>query len=225
MRPGLRVAQLLNIAFDMGAWELLGAMANGSTLCLRGNTSAEWRRVLAKVDIVIATPSVLAQHYPATYPNIMNVIVGGETCPQGQYLARIDHAEYQLTIQSSLTDGPATPISTPVAVLQKSVSQTQSSYTYLANASALGPPYRTPMCIFWTKSFSHACPARPGRCGWEELASHADISIYQRRLRGLGGRIHSWVTDECSIPKIWLGGVQMGNWSTSVASIIKSKSK
>ena len=89
----MRVAQLLNIAFDMGAWELLGAMSNGCTLCLRGNRSAEWSAVLATVDIVISTPSILARHDPAQYPNIQHVITGGEVCPQGmtRYTAAIYH--------------------------------------------------------------------------------------------------------------------------------------
>ncbi|KAF9011777.1 hypothetical protein BDQ17DRAFT_1396862 [Cyathus striatus] len=69
MRPGMRVAQLLNIAFDMGAWEVLGAMYNGCTLCLR-------------VEVVIATPSMLARHEPEDYPTIKHVIVGGEPCSQ-----------------------------------------------------------------------------------------------------------------------------------------------
>lgn len=85
MRPGLRVAQLLNIAFDMGAWEILGSMANGCTLCLRGNNQAGWRRVLETVDIVISTPSILSRHDPLDYPNIKHVITGGEPCPQGGF--------------------------------------------------------------------------------------------------------------------------------------------
>jgi hypothetical protein len=83
MRPGMRVAQLLNIAFDMGAWETLGSLYNGSTLCLRGNTSKEWAALLKTVDVVISTPSILARHDPAQYPSIKHVIVGGEPCPQG----------------------------------------------------------------------------------------------------------------------------------------------
>jgi hypothetical protein len=84
MRPGSRVAQLLNIAFDMGAWETLGSLVNGCTLCLRGDTSAEWRATLKTVHIVIATPSVLAPHNPLDYPNITDVVTGGEVCPQGE---------------------------------------------------------------------------------------------------------------------------------------------
>jgi hypothetical protein len=86
MKPGLRVAQILNIAFDMGAWEMLGALANGATLCLRGERAHEWREVLKRVDIVIATPSILERHHPGDYPNIQRVVVGGEVCPQGMSL-------------------------------------------------------------------------------------------------------------------------------------------
>ncbi|ESK89224.1 nonribosomal peptide synthetase 12 [Moniliophthora roreri MCA 2997] len=82
MRPGMRVAQLLNIAFDMGAWEILGSMYNGATLCLRGNTSKEWVALLKTVNIVISTPSILSRHDPEDYPNIKHVIVGGEPCSQ-----------------------------------------------------------------------------------------------------------------------------------------------
>jgi hypothetical protein len=83
MRRGMRVAQLLNIAFDMGAWEILGSLYNGATLCIRGNTSREWVALMKTVDIVIATPSILACHEPENYPGIKEVIVGGEPCPQG----------------------------------------------------------------------------------------------------------------------------------------------
>jgi amino acid adenylation domain-containing protein len=82
MAPGMRVAQLLNIAFDMGAWEILGSLYNGCTLCIRGNTKNEWIALMQTVDIVIATPSILAKHEPENYPNIKHVIVGGEVCPQ-----------------------------------------------------------------------------------------------------------------------------------------------
>jgi len=82
MRPGLRVAQLLNIAFDMGAWEILGSLYNGCTLCLRGNRFKDWVALLRTVDVVIATPSILTCHDPVDYPNLKHVIVGGEPCPQ-----------------------------------------------------------------------------------------------------------------------------------------------
>jgi hypothetical protein len=83
MCPGMRVGQLLNIAFDMGAWEILGSLYNGCTLCLRGNSKKDWIALMKTIDIVIATPSILACHEPEEYPNIQHVIVGGEVCPQG----------------------------------------------------------------------------------------------------------------------------------------------
>lgn len=102
MRPGLRVGQFLNIAFDMGAWEILGSLYNGCTLCIRGNTKRDWIAVMKTVHVVIATPSILTLHEPADYPTIQHVIVGGacsssscrprylyesvipgEPCPQG----------------------------------------------------------------------------------------------------------------------------------------------
>ncbi|KAJ7723373.1 putative nonribosomal peptide synthetase [Mycena metata] len=82
MRPGLRVGQFLNIAFDMGAWEILGSLYNGCTLCIRGNTKLDWIALMKTVQVVIATPSILACHEPVDYPSIQHVIVGGEPCPQ-----------------------------------------------------------------------------------------------------------------------------------------------
>ncbi|TFK89560.1 nonribosomal peptide synthetase 12 [Polyporus arcularius HHB13444] len=81
MRPGRRVSQLLNVAFDMAAWEILGSLSNGCTLCVRGKSSKEWRAVMKTVDVVIATPSMMAPHDPADYPNIKVVATAGEPCP------------------------------------------------------------------------------------------------------------------------------------------------
>ncbi|KAF7346328.1 Nonribosomal peptide synthetase 12 [Mycena sanguinolenta] len=59
MAPGVRVPQLMNIAFDMAAWvrfwEILGSLCNGATLVLRGQTSKEWCAAMRLVDIVIGT--------------------------------------------------------------------------------------------------------------------------------------------------------------------------
>ncbi|KAJ6508780.1 nonribosomal peptide synthetase 12 [Mycena sanguinolenta] len=82
MAPGVRVSQLMNIAFDMAAWEILGSLCNGATLVLRGQTSKEWRAAMRLVDIVIGTPSMLAPHNPTDYPNIKTVAVAGEACPR-----------------------------------------------------------------------------------------------------------------------------------------------
>ncbi|KAJ7885179.1 putative nonribosomal peptide synthetase [Mycena olivaceomarginata] len=63
-------------AFDMGAWEILGSLYNGCTLCIRGNTKRDWIAVMKTVHVVIATPSILTSHEPADYPTIQHVIVG-----------------------------------------------------------------------------------------------------------------------------------------------------
>ncbi|TFK24962.1 nonribosomal peptide synthetase 12 [Coprinopsis marcescibilis] len=82
MQPGTRVSQMLNISFDFAAWEILGSMVNGSTLCPRGKTSKDWKAVMRSVDILFSTPSMLAPHNPADYPNIKTVVVAGEACPK-----------------------------------------------------------------------------------------------------------------------------------------------
>ncbi|KAG2017477.1 nonribosomal peptide synthetase 12 [Coprinopsis cinerea AmutBmut pab1-1] len=82
MKPGIKVSQMLNISFDFAAWEILGSMVNGATLCLRGKTSKEWKAVMRNVDILFSTPSMLAPHNPADYPNLSTVVVAGEACPK-----------------------------------------------------------------------------------------------------------------------------------------------
>ena len=104
IRPGTRVSQLLNIAFDMCVWEVLGCFVNGGTLILRnssrtrntsrmGETSliphtvkmdgpSEWVTMLKTVDVMIATPSILARLDPRELNNIRTVAVAGEPCSQ-----------------------------------------------------------------------------------------------------------------------------------------------
>ncbi|KZV65298.1 nonribosomal peptide synthetase 12 [Peniophora sp. CONT] len=94
VRPGLRVSQLLNIAFDMAAWETLGTLCNGATLCIRGKSSKEWRALLKTVDVVIATPSMMVPHNPSDYPNIKTVAVAGEPVPQSLADAWSAHARF-----------------------------------------------------------------------------------------------------------------------------------
>jgi len=60
MRPGLKVGQILSIAFDMAAWETLGALSNGATLVIRGKSIQE---TAEKVDVLIATPGRLLDHF------------------------------------------------------------------------------------------------------------------------------------------------------------------
>ncbi|MFF4584075.1 amino acid adenylation domain-containing protein [Streptomyces sp. NPDC001388] len=79
IRPGDRVAQLLNIAFDMAAWEILGCLAHGATLVLRGKDIAAAART---ATVLIATPTVLSGIDPAACPGVRAVAVAGEPCPR-----------------------------------------------------------------------------------------------------------------------------------------------
>jgi amino acid adenylation domain-containing protein len=79
IRPGTRVTQLLNIAFDMAAWEILGALANGGTLVIRGHDIHQAART---ADVVIATPSVLSRLDPDACRDVRTVAVAGERCPR-----------------------------------------------------------------------------------------------------------------------------------------------
>lgn len=82
IEPGVKVAQLLNIGFDMCAWETLSCLMNGGTLYLRGPRRADWIKVLKTVDVVVATPSILLPHNPNDFPNVRVVATAGEPCPQ-----------------------------------------------------------------------------------------------------------------------------------------------
>ncbi len=79
MRPGLKVGQILNIAFDMMAWEVLGCLGNGATLVIRGKNIQE---TVEKVDIVISTPSILSTMDAEKCKNVKRVAVAGEPCPR-----------------------------------------------------------------------------------------------------------------------------------------------
>ncbi|MCA9946558.1 MAG: AMP-binding protein, partial [Anaerolineales bacterium] len=44
IQPGMKVGQILSIAFDMSAWEILGCLGNGGTLVIRGKDFMETAR-------------------------------------------------------------------------------------------------------------------------------------------------------------------------------------
>lgn len=79
MAPGRKVGQVLNIGFDMAAWEILGCLAHGATLLIRGKDIAH---TAAQCDVLIATPSILASLDPQHCPDLKVVAVAGEPCPQ-----------------------------------------------------------------------------------------------------------------------------------------------
>ena len=79
MRPGLKVGQILNIAFDMAAWEILGCLAHGATLMIRGKDIAQ---TAEQCDVLIATPSILGTLDPLRCQQVKVVALAGEPCPQ-----------------------------------------------------------------------------------------------------------------------------------------------
>ncbi|WP_437180481.1 AMP-binding protein [Pseudomonas ekonensis] len=79
LRPGVKVGQILNIAFDMAAWETLGCLAHGATLLIRGKDIAE---TAEQCDVLIATPSILARLVPARCTRMQVVALAGEPCPR-----------------------------------------------------------------------------------------------------------------------------------------------
>ncbi len=79
LRPGMKVAQLLNIGFDMAAWECLGTLSHGATLVIRGS---DFQEVAEQVDAIIATPSILARIDASRCPQVQVVALAGEPCPK-----------------------------------------------------------------------------------------------------------------------------------------------
>lgn len=79
MRPGLKVGQILSIAFDMAAWEILGSLGNGATLVIRGR---DFMETVRQVDVVISTPSILSTFDADQCRNVKAVAVAGEPCPR-----------------------------------------------------------------------------------------------------------------------------------------------
>jgi len=79
MGPGLRVSQILSIAFDMAAWEILGCLGHGGTLLIRGRSIED---TVARADIVVATPSILGTLDADRCRHVRVVAVAGEPCPR-----------------------------------------------------------------------------------------------------------------------------------------------
>lgn len=79
IHPGMKVGQILSIAFDMAAWEILGCLGNGATLMIRGK---DFEAVVQSVDVVIATPSILGRFDAERCKNVQVVAVAGEPCPR-----------------------------------------------------------------------------------------------------------------------------------------------
>jgi len=78
----------------MCAWEVFGCLMNGGTLHLRGPHRRDWEAVMRTVEVIICTPSILAQHDPGDYPNLRVVATAGEPCAQAladRWAARVTY--------------------------------------------------------------------------------------------------------------------------------------
>ncbi len=91
MQPGFKVSQILNIAFDMAAWEILGCLSHGATLVIRGSDIQE---AIQQVDVVIATPSILSKIDISVCKKVKAVAVAGEPCPRALADAWSEFAEF-----------------------------------------------------------------------------------------------------------------------------------
>ncbi len=78
IQRGDKVSQLLNIAFDMAAWEILTCLAHGGTLIIRGK---DFTTAARDADVIIATPSVLSAIDADQCRHVRQVAVAGEPCP------------------------------------------------------------------------------------------------------------------------------------------------
>ena len=79
IRPSMQVSQLLNIAFDLSAWEILGTLCQGATLIIRGENM---QAAAAEADVIIATPSILSRLQRDQCRRVQTVAVAGEPCPE-----------------------------------------------------------------------------------------------------------------------------------------------
>ncbi|MDD1780046.1 amino acid adenylation domain-containing protein [Enterovibrio sp. ZSDZ35] len=77
--PGMRVAQILSIAFDMSAWEIYVALCHGATLLIRDSVI---EHTTSNANVIIATPSILGQINPDNCEDVKVVAVAGEPCPR-----------------------------------------------------------------------------------------------------------------------------------------------
>ncbi|KAM0250966.1 hypothetical protein ACHAP5_001846 [Fusarium lateritium] len=73
--PGTCVGSVLNISFDMAAWEVFACLCNGGTLVLRGSN---WEPTLQQIDVLICTPTILSKYHPTQFPRIKTVATAGE---------------------------------------------------------------------------------------------------------------------------------------------------
>ncbi|SDG59022.1 AMP-binding enzyme [Lentzea fradiae] len=76
---GTRVAHLLDIDSGVAMWEVLGTLANGGTLVIRGDDAGP---AASTAEVIIATPGVLASLDPDACRRVHTVAVAGDRCPR-----------------------------------------------------------------------------------------------------------------------------------------------
>ncbi|PNY29399.1 Nonribosomal peptide synthetase 5 [Tolypocladium capitatum] len=91
VQPGMCVGQVLNISFDMAAWEIFSCLCNGGTLVVRGST---WEPTIRELDVLICTPTILSRYHPTKYPKMKIVATAGEPTSQGLADLWATHATY-----------------------------------------------------------------------------------------------------------------------------------
>lgn len=77
--PGDCVGQILNIAFDMAAWEILGCLSHGATLLIRDKNI---QATAHQCTVLVSTPSILATLSAPDCTRLRTVALAGEPCPQ-----------------------------------------------------------------------------------------------------------------------------------------------
>ncbi|KAF5631553.1 non-ribosomal peptide synthetase [Fusarium sp. NRRL 52700] len=91
VETGTCVGSVLNISFDMAAWEVFVCLCNGGTLVLRGSN---WEPTLQQVDVLICTPTILSKYNPTQYPKIKTVATAGEPTTRGLADLWASHGTY-----------------------------------------------------------------------------------------------------------------------------------
>ncbi|KAF6816598.1 nonribosomal peptide synthase [Colletotrichum musicola] len=80
-KPGVRISQVMSVAFDGSIHEIFSALTYGATLVLP-STSQDVLSVLTRVDSAVLTPSIARALHPADFPGLQTVYLVGEPVPQ-----------------------------------------------------------------------------------------------------------------------------------------------
>jgi amino acid adenylation domain-containing protein len=126
---GVRSLQLATLAFDTSVEEIIGCLANGSTLVVARDDAREPHalQILARKQRVAAmalTPSLLRVLHPDDFPTIRHIVVGGEAIDSalvGLWSARVlmntyGPTEFTITaVHTQLRPGEPVSIGRPLA--------------------------------------------------------------------------------------------------------------